>query len=81
MIESLKTELVSSKHGFDDFDVRGLYKVHRVCVKHDIRRGDYFNVYADNGVKLGAEWMGNLPVSMERFVISNNFYQGLVAAA
>ena len=56
----ITTHLTSSEHGFDDFDVLGLPHVHRVCVGHGIKNGDIFNVYCDDGCKLGATWRDTL---------------------
>ena len=50
---SIRTRLISSEHGFDDYDVAGLPKVHRVCIGHGIKKDDIFNVFCDDGVKLG----------------------------
>src|SRR5690606_13701868 len=36
---------VSNENGFDDYDVKGHPKVHRLTVGHGIRKGDMFNLY------------------------------------
>lgn len=76
----ITTRLLSSEHGFDDFDVLGLPKVHRVCVGHGIKKGDIFNVYCDDGCKLGATWHGSLERSLLSFSIAHAGYRGLVEA-
>lgn len=57
--------LVSSEHGFDDYDVEGIPTVHRVTVGHGIRKGDLFNVYCEESRKIGAVWHGTLQKSLE----------------
>ncbi|TXT25427.1 MAG: Uncharacterized protein FD131_4628 [Rhodocyclaceae bacterium] len=74
----ITTRLLSSEHGFDDFDVLGLDKVHRVCVGHGIKKGDIFNVYCDDSSKLGATWRGTLASSLLSFSIAHAGYRGLV---
>ena len=76
----ITTRLLSSEHGFDDFDVLGLPKVHRVCVGHGIKMGDILNVYCDDGSKLGATWRGTLERSLLSFAIAHAGYRGLVEA-
>lgn len=76
----ITTRLISSEHGFDDFDVLGLAKVHRVCIGHGIKNGDIFNVYCDDGCKLGATWRGTLERSLLSFSIAHVGYRGLVEA-
>lgn len=50
--------LVSSEHGFDDFNVIGAPSVGRICLPYDIKPGDNFNVYCDNDRKVGDIWQG-----------------------
>lgn len=76
---SIQTNRVSADHGFDDYDVVGLPKVHRATVGHTIKKGDIFNVYCADGVKLGATWTGNLEQSLARFAQTHPGYQYLVA--
>ena len=76
----ITTHLTSSEHGFDDFDVLGMPQVHRVCVGHGIKNGDIFNVYCDDGSKLGASWRGSLERSLLSFSIAHAGYRGLVEA-
>ncbi|MBR8189053.1 hypothetical protein KDW82_08275 [Burkholderia vietnamiensis] len=61
-----KATLVSSEHGFDDYDVEGIPTVHRVTIGHGIRKGDHFNVYCHEGRKIGGVWQGTLEKSLER---------------
>ncbi len=73
--------LVSNEHGFKDYDVADMPKVHRVCVGDNIKNGDIFNVYCDDGVKLGAAWQGDVQKSLANFAENNLGYQKLVQAA
>jgi hypothetical protein len=74
----ITTRLLSSEHGFDDFDVLGLPKVHRVCVGHGITKGGIFNVYCDDGIKLGGTWHGSLDRSLASFSITHAAYRELL---
>ena len=58
------TTLVSSDHGFDDFDVDGFPPVHRVCIPHGIKKGDIFNAYCDESRKIGVKWEGSIETSL-----------------
>ena len=78
---SITTQLSSVENGFDDLDVEGLPKVHRVCVGHGIRTGDIFNVYCADGVKLGAEWHGSVEDSLRRFAARNERHRALLDTA
>jgi hypothetical protein len=75
--QEIKVRLVSSEHGFKDFDVTNLANVHRACVPHNIRKGDVFNVYCSNCVKLGAVWCGEVVRSLANFAETNTMYQQL----
>lgn len=55
--------LVDASHGYDDYDVTGHPDVDRVCIGHQIRKGDYFNVYGAGG-KRGERWRGDLLPTM-----------------
>lgn len=70
--------LVSSEHAFDDFDISGMPGVHRACVRHDIKEGDTFNVYCDQGHKFGAVWLGSVEKSLESFAIKHTGYKSLL---
>lgn len=61
----LKTELVNSEHGFDDYDVKGHSSIKRACVPNDIKVGDMFNIYHGESSKSGVIWRGNLPASIK----------------
>ena len=76
----IKVELVSSEHGFKDFDVANLPNVHRACVSHGIKKGDIFNVYCSNGVKLGATWCGGIVQSLANFAETHALYRQLCGA-
>ncbi|WP_321935550.1 phage protein NinX family protein [Paraburkholderia sp. J8-2] len=60
----LKATQVSSQHGFDDYDIEGVPTVQRVTVGHGIRKGNSFNVYCDDGRKVGGVWQGSLDKSL-----------------
>lgn len=64
MSKSVQLQLVAAKNGFDDFDVLGHDSVHRVCIRHDIKNGDTFNVYGRSGTKHGAIWRGSVECSL-----------------
>lgn len=57
----MKLTLVSSEHGFFDFDVEGQKEVRRVCVPMSLKRGGTFNVHTISGRKVGVEWLGYQP--------------------
>lgn len=61
---NIQITLVTAEHGYDDFDIDGVQRVNRACVPHGIKRGDIFNVYCDDSVKLGATWKGSLERSL-----------------
>lgn len=75
---NISLTLVNHEHGFDDFNVEGLPKVHRACVGHGIREGDIFNVYCADGVKLGAVWRGSVEDSLRKFAVVNQRYRDLL---
>ena len=78
---TITTSLVSSEHGFDDFDVQGLPMIHRACVGHGIKKGDIFNVYCGGGgIKLGGTWQGTLERSLSAFATSHPGYLELLEA-
>lgn len=74
-------KLVSSEHGFKDFEVTNLPNVHRACIGHGIKKGDIFNVYCSNCVKLGAIWCGDVVQSLTNFAATNTMYQQLCGEA
>lgn len=73
----IEVKFISSEHGFRDYDVSNLPYVHRACVGHGIKKGDIFNVYCSNGVKLGASWCGEITNSLVNFAATNTQYQQL----
>lgn len=73
--QAIKVTLVSSEHGFKDFAVVNLPNVHRVCVGHSIKKGDIFNVYCSDCVKLGAVWCGDVVQSLAKFAETNTLYR------
>ena len=60
----IQATLVTAEHGYADFDISGIQGVKRACVPHNVRRGDIFNVYCDDCVKLGVVWKGSLDRSL-----------------
>ena len=56
--------LTESANGFDDYDVKGHPVVHRVCPAHDIKTGDIFNAYCEDGIKIGVAWRGGILASL-----------------
>lgn len=68
MPNPITLQLVSSEHGFDDFDVAGHGDVHRICVGHGIQQGESFNAYGPDGVKTGVKWCGSVELSLGRFL-------------
>lgn len=75
--QEIKVTLVSAEHGFKDFDVANLPNVHRACVGQGIKKGDIFNVYCSNGVKLGATWRGGIVQSLVNFAETHALYRQL----
>jgi hypothetical protein len=63
----LSTKLVSSEHGFDDFDVTGHPRAHRMTVGHGTKNGDICNVYCNDGAKHGVQWRGSVKSSLQNF--------------
>ena len=56
--------LVSSANGFRDYDITGHPVVHRITVGHGIRKGENYNVYCNDGRKIGGVWQGGLEKSL-----------------
>ncbi|MDD5056512.1 MAG: hypothetical protein PHQ60_01965 [Sideroxydans sp.] len=75
--DEIEVKLSSSEHGFDDFDVSNLPHVHRACVGHNIKKGDIFNVFCSDCVKLGAVWDGDIKRSLTTFASTSHLYQEL----
>lgn len=73
--DEINVKLVSQEHGFDDYDVTNLPGVRRACIGHGIKNGDVFNVYCDNGVKLGATWRGEVNQSLVHFAATHAQYR------
>ena len=67
----IELNLVSSAHGFHDFDVTGHPDVHRVCIGFGIKKGDVFNVYGPGSSKRGAFWMESVEKSLANFLDLN----------
>ena len=72
-MNDIKFTLVDNMHGFDDCDVRGIAHVHRICVPHSIRQGEWFNVYCYDGRKVGARWLGSFQKSMSAFTETQDY--------
>lgn len=75
----MQTILVTAANGYRDYDIRGLAKVKRACVHDNLKTGDIFNVYCEDGVKLGAHWRGTLDKSLAEFSASHPAYRILAA--
>lgn len=60
----LRCVLVTSTHGYDDFDVLGHPVVKRACVPPGLANGEGFNLYCHDGRKIGAVWRGGLEASI-----------------
>lgn len=74
MEKMIEVSIVSSEHGFNDFEVLNLPNVHRTCVGHGIKNGDIFNVYCFDNVKLGGVWCGEVVKSLTNFAETNEAY-------
>ena len=72
--------LVSSEHGFNDYDVTGLDGVHRIAVGHGIKRGNICNVYCSESCKFGAEWQGSVDKTLTHFAATHKDFQELQSA-
>ncbi len=68
MPTKINIKLVTSKHGYDDFDVAGHpLHIYRACVPRNIKKNETFNVYLGQSRKLSAAWQGSLKISLEKF--------------
>ena len=76
----IQTTFISAEFGYDEFDVSGLQCVERVCVPHDIKCGNIFNVRCSEGGTVGAVWEGSLERSLTKFAETRD-YQEIVASA
>ncbi|MFV8385221.1 hypothetical protein ACNO5E_14125 [Vibrio parahaemolyticus] len=54
----MEIRLVSTEHGYHDFDVADAELVKRVTVDENIKKGDMFNIYLHGGKKVGGIWRG-----------------------
>jgi len=59
----MNTTLVSTSNGFHDFDITGYGGVKRATVSPSIKKGELFNVYLEEGAKIGAIWLGRVGVN------------------
>lgn len=55
----MNTTLVSTNNGFHDFDLTGYGGVKRATISPSIKKGELFNVYLEDGAKIGATWLGS----------------------
>lgn len=69
MNSKIKLQLVSTEHGFDDFDVVGHQDIHRICVGQGLANGGVFNVYGPGSTKRGAAWRGTIESSLASFLV------------
>lgn len=67
--DAIAVQLVSSEHGFDDYDVTGC-EVHRVTIPHGIKHNEMFNVYGPGSAKRGGTWQGTVEASIKEFLSS-----------
>lgn len=51
--------LISTNHGFHDFDIAGFASVRRATVSPAIKKGDQFNLFFGESSKVGARWIGS----------------------
>lgn len=54
----MEIRLVSTEHGYHDFDVADSELVKRVTVDENVKKGDLFNIYLHGGNKIGGTWKG-----------------------
>ncbi|MDU8351054.1 hypothetical protein RYA05_03990 [Pseudomonas syringae pv. actinidiae] len=66
--QNLNCVLVTSEHGFHDYDVKDHPVLRRACVPVDIKKGQRFNVYFGESSKAGAVWAGNLEKSLAEWL-------------
>jgi hypothetical protein len=71
-IEGLEIVLVTSDHGYLDYDIKGPSVLSRACVPHDIKKGETFNVYHSESSKSGVKWTGNLSDSLQKWLPPEN---------
>lgn len=69
MEQNIKLQLISTEHGFDNFDVIGHLEIRRVTIGHNLERGDVFNVYGPESTKRGATWRGTVEMSLASFLL------------
>lgn len=55
----MEITLVSTDHGFHDFDIAGFGNLRRATVSPAIKKGDQFNLFFGESSKVGALWVGN----------------------
>ncbi len=66
----MQTSLISTEHGFHDFDIEGAGSIERATVDQKIRSGDLFNIYLADGVKHGVKWIGTRGVNNQDLEVS-----------
>lgn len=62
--KKIKATLVSDKHGYADYDIRGAGTLHRVKIPNGIKAGEGFNAYCGGGCKVGGTWKGTLDATL-----------------
>lgn len=50
--------LISTNHGFHDFDIAGFGDLRRATVSPAIKKGETFNLFFGESSKVGATWIG-----------------------
>ena len=58
-------KLITSKHGYDDYDVYGHPTICRICPYPSIHKGEFFNAYGRDA-KRGIPWQGSIPASLAK---------------
>ncbi|MFC9008394.1 hypothetical protein [Streptomyces microflavus] len=74
-VEELEIVLVTSAHGFQDYDIKGHSVLRRACIPHDIKKGENFNLYHGESSKSGVKWTGDLADSLHKWFSSENTQQ------
>lgn len=74
-VEELEFVLVTSDHGFQDYDIKGHSVLRRACIPHDIKKGENFNLYHGESSKSGVKWTGALSDSLHKWLSSENTQQ------
>lgn len=55
----MEITLVSTDHGFHDFDIAGFGNLRRATVSPAIKKGETFNLFLCESSKIGVIWIGD----------------------